>query len=442
MNTTTESISPSLIGEVPQDWEIVRIRRITQEHKQGYYTEQPYVEEGVKLVRITDIDDFSNISFENMPFVAISLKDEKEFKVKENDFLFARSGTIGRFGLIRNPERSVFASYLIRFRFLGADPEFLRFVFSSYFFKEGLVSTLHGGANKNIHAENIKEQLIAIPQHELQINIAHFLDRKTAAIDTLIAKKQRLIQLLEEKRTALINQAVTKGLNPNVPMKDSGIPWIGEIPEHWEVKRVKAVINFITSGSRGWAEYYIDNEEDPIFLQSGNLGNQMQLRFEGVQHARPPKGSEGERAIVKQGDILVCMTGARTGNVAVVREALSEAYINQHLSIVRPINSKVDSCFLGYALKSEVSFSQFLMSQYGGTKQGLGLEDVKDTFFVYPPLPEQEKIVGFLDTRNLKTNHAIRKLELQIEKLQEYRRSLITAAVTGKLEIHNLNQET
>ncbi|MGD1714893.1 restriction endonuclease subunit S [Dapis sp. BLCC M172] len=230
------------LGDIPEHWEVKKIKRITQTHKQGYYTENPYIDEGVKLARITDIDDFGNVSFENMPFVEISDKDEKLFRLKKGDFLFARSGTIGRFGLVSYLERSVFASYLIRFRFKHVKPEFLKFAFSSSFFKESLISTLHGGANKNVHAENIKEQILVIPPISEQQTIANFLDEKLARIDEYLAKKQRMIELLKEQKTVIINQAVTKGLNLDVPIKYSGIEWLGEIPEHWEAKKLKYLV--------------------------------------------------------------------------------------------------------------------------------------------------------------------------------------------------------
>ena len=99
------------LGDIPEHWEAFQVKRITQFHKQGFYTNQSYIDEGVKLARITDIDDFANVSFEKMPFVEVDLKDEKAFEIKHGDFLFARSGTIGRFGLVINPERSIFASY-------------------------------------------------------------------------------------------------------------------------------------------------------------------------------------------------------------------------------------------------------------------------------------------------------------------------------------------
>ena len=222
------------LGEIPAHWNPVRVKTITAEHKQGFYTEQAYIDDGVRLARITDIDDHANVSFANMPFVRITDADERGFRLEQGDFLFARSGTIGRFGLVGKLERAVFASYLIRFRFRGVHSKFLRYAFDSQVFRESLISSLHGGANHNVHAENIKKQWIAVPSPAEQHSISAFLGQQTARIDALVAKKERLIELLQEKRTALITRAVTKGLDPNVPMKDSGVEWLGEIPAHWD----------------------------------------------------------------------------------------------------------------------------------------------------------------------------------------------------------------
>ena len=429
MIAATEGAEFQFIGEIPADWEIVRVRRITQEHKQGYYTEQPYVEEGVKLVRITDIDDLANVSFENMPFVAISSKEEQDFKVQNNDFLFARSGTIGRFGLVKSPERSVFASYLIRFRFKGADSEFLRFVFSSYFFKEGLISTLHGGANKNIHAENIKEQFIAIPPLELQVKIASFLDCKTTAIDILIAKKQRLIQLLEEKRTALINQAVTKGLNPNTPMKDSGIPWLGEIPEHWEICSVKRLAQIL----RGKFSHRPRN--DPKFyggsypfIQTGDISRAGRWITEYSQTL-----NEAGYAISKEfpaGTVVMIITGAKTGEVAIL--GFDACFPDSAIGFV-PYRTKVTSDFLYYmfsVLKPGLDSTVII-----STQENLNVERIGSLPTVCPPLDEQQNIVHFLDVQSAQLGKIQTQIEKQLDKLLEYRQSLITAAVTGQLNI-------
>ena len=292
-----------------------------------------------------------------------------------------------------------------------------------------------GGVRQSMKFDDFKTVPLFVPPLPTQKAIAAFLDRKTAAIDSLIEKKERLLALLSEKRAALINQAVTKGLDPNVPMKDSGVPWIGEIPAHWEVKRIKFSVSFTTSGSRGWADYYSDKDKDPIFLQSGNLGNDLALDWRSIQRVNPPLGTEGTRTMLVVGDVLICITGAKTGNVSFATELLSTTYINQHVALLRPILQLVDGKYLAYALKSDASTHQLLASQYGGTKQGLGLEDVRDVWVAIPSLAEQRFIREFLDER---LDHLVKidkKTRQHIAHLDEYRQALITAAVTGQLDI-------
>lgn len=197
------------LGEIPTHWEALRVKSITADHKQGFYTEQAYLDDGVKLARITDIDDHANVSFANMPFVQIAEKTEVEFRIKDGDFLFARSGTIGRFGVVRHAERAVFASYLIRFRFAASNVEFLRYAFASRCFRESLISSLHGGANQNIHAENIKERWIAVPPLPEQTLIAKVLDEEAAKVDAMVTRVRDGIDRLKELRSALISAAVT-----------------------------------------------------------------------------------------------------------------------------------------------------------------------------------------------------------------------------------------
>ena len=133
--------------------------------------------------------------------------------------------------------------------------------------------------------------------------------KKTAEIDEAITKKQRLIKLLKEQKALLINQAVTKGLNLNVPMRESGVEWIGKVPAHWEVRKAKHLSNFVTSGPRGWAEYY--TEEGSFFLQSGNLNDSVGIELERANRVTPPENAEGRRTRLRKNDVLVCVTGGQ-----------------------------------------------------------------------------------------------------------------------------------
>ena len=208
------------VGLIPEEWKIKRLKFITIDHRQGFYTTEDYLENGIKMIRITDINDFSEINLEESPCVSISDKDRIFFKVKKGDFLFVRSGaTIGKFGVFDNDSIAVFASYLIRFRFSNEIcSSFLKYVFLSSYFKEALISNFHGGANINIHAENIKEQYIVYPviQSE-QKKIAKYLDEHVSKIDETVRKIQRRIYLLEDYKKSLINNTVTGKIDVREP---------------------------------------------------------------------------------------------------------------------------------------------------------------------------------------------------------------------------------
>jgi type I restriction enzyme S subunit len=273
----------------------------------------------------------------------------------------------------------------------------------------------------------------AMPDPPEQDVICSLLDRETARIDALVEKKQRLIALLEEKRAALINRAVTKGLDPNVPMKDSGIPWLGQIPAHWKANRLKFSTSRVTSGSRGWAEHYTD--DGALFLRVGNLTrSKIDLDLMDVQHVTPPPGAEGIRTATRQGDVLVSIT-AYIGSVAVIPAGLGEAYVSQHLALTSPIQSRLASRWLAYCLLSDVGQSQFRLLLYGGTKDGLGLDDVGNLWVQLPPKQEQTAIVEHLDRANARISLAEARVQEQVASLQEYRTALISAAVTGRIDV-------
>lgn len=267
-----------------------------------------------------------------------------------------------------------------------------------------------------------------------QTAIAAFLDRETAKIDALVAEQRRLIELLKEKRQAVISHAVTKGLNPDAPMKDSGIEWLGEVPEHWEVKRVKTVSTFSTSGPRGWSERVGD--EGQLFVQSGDLNDSMQIEFSAAKRVLVGDDAEASRTRLADGDVVVCITGAKTGNAAVCSSLPEPAYVNQHLCLIRP-SKQVLPGFLGVLLKSRIGQTYFELSQYG-LKQGLSLEDVREAPVLVPPIDEQQTIGAHLDTETTKLDTLTAEAQRAIDLLQERRTALISAAVTGQIDVRGL----
>ncbi|MBI1296252.1 restriction endonuclease subunit S [bacterium] len=303
-----------------------------------------------------------------------------------------------------------------------------------YMSRSGYIQSLAKGIRErstDFRFNDFANLFLPIPSKQEQDQIVAFLDEKTAEIDDAIAKKKRLIELLQEQKAILINRAVTQGLDPNVSMRDSGVAWLGQVPAHWEVKRAKHLSSFITSGPRGWATYYAD--DGSYFLQSGNLNNSVGIELEKANRVNPPNGAEGKRTKLRNNDVLICVTGANTGRVAIAKIHDNEVYINQHLCLVRSTSQIVPS-YLAYCLHSLVGQTYFLLQQYG-LKEGLGLDDVKNAPVLVPPISEQIAISSFIENTIAQIDELEISVLKQITKLNEFKATLISDAVTGKIKV-------
>ena len=302
---------------------------------------------------------------------------------------------------------------------------------------------IDGSTRDKLTQDDMGSIPVAMPPPDDQCAIANFLDRETEKIDTLIAKKRALIERLKEKRTALISRTVTRGLppdaaraaglDPHPKLKSSGIDWLGHVPTHWEAAQLRRFVSFITSGSRGWAEHYADSGS--VFVRIGNLTrDSIRLDLREIQYVDPPPGTEGERTRIQTGDLLFSIT-AYLGSVAVAPPSLLNGYINQHIALVRVNKMQLVPEFTAYAALSDVGQSQLNGQAYGGTKVQLALDDVKSLWLPVPPLSEQRAIADYLDRETAKIDRMVAKVETAIARLREYRTALITAAVTGKIDV-------
>ena len=298
-----------------------------------------------------------------------------------------------------------------------------------------------GSAQPKFTAETLGNLSVVYPPNVIErVQIANFLDHETAKIDTLIEEQQSLIRLLKEKRQAVISHAVTKGLNPNAPMKDSGVEWLGEVPEHWTVTRAKFLFDSVTSGSRGWAEYY--SEDGSLFFRIANLtGDTIEPKLESIQNVNPSIGSEGERSQIKNEDLLISIT-ADLGSVCVADNSVSGGYVSQHVALCRTGQKVANSRWLAYFVLSDCAKEQLLGSGYGGTKIQLSLEDIRELWIVQPPEDEQIDVTQFVDKQMDRYSELSREAENQIQFLQERRTALISAAVTGKIDVRDWQPAT
>src|SRR5450759_3911317 len=219
-------------------------------------------------------------------------------------------------------------------------------------------------------------------------------------IDSLIEKKQKMIELLKEERPAVINNAVTKGLNPDAPMKDSGIEWLGEVPENWEVKRLKYISTKIGSGvtPKGGSETYL--KEGIPLLRSQNIQFDR-LDFDDVAYISEETHNQMSGSKVYPNDVLLNITGASIGRCHFVPFDLKEANVNQHVCIIRPNNKIITKYFFDY-LSSEKGQIQVFSSEKGISREGLTFEQIRNFSIILPQIEEQKSIVQFIESESAK----------------------------------------
>ena len=283
----------------------------------------------------------------------------------------------------------------------------------------------------------IRSMRIPLPTLPEQTAIARFLDHADRRIQRYIRAKERLIELLEEQKQAIIHQAVTGQIDvrtgqPYPAYKDSGVEWLGDIPAHWERCRLRNVVSEVTTGSRGWSRYAADT--GPLFVRVANLSRgSLEMRFDDIVRLDLPSTSETARTRIKEEDLLLSVT-AYIGSVAVAPVGFEEAYVSQHVARCEP-RSEICSRWLGYVLLSRLGRVHGQMSLYGGTKDGLSLDDVKNYPIVVPPRDEQDRLVRWIEMRGIVAGELRDQAQRLIALVSEYRTRLIADVVTGNADV-------
>lgn len=391
-------------------------------------TEKPYL-------RAANIS-WSGVDTSDVRSMWFTPSDKLKYRLNPGDLLVSEGGDVGRSAIWDGAiEECYFQNAINRIRKRdGGDTRFL--YYWMYFLKHiGFVDLICNKSTiAHYTAEKVQDSPCICPSQDEQTAIANFLDRETAKIDTLIDKQEQLIKLLEEKRQAVISHAVTKGLNPDVRMKDSGVEWLGEVPEHWQVSKASRYVEFSTSGSRGWSDYISD--EGDIFVQSGALTDRMTVDLEHAPRIHPPQNQEAARTQLRKGDVLVVITGAKTGKVAIMPASPVPAYVNQHVCLIRVRQNEVLPQYLASVLWSDVGQFYFGAAQYG-LKLGLGLDDVSSIHIPIPPANEQCAIMEHIGNECRGIVRPVELAQQGIKLLAERRTALISAAVTGKIDVRN-----
>lgn len=300
------------------------------------------------------------------------------------------------------------------------------------------LSTGIGSGFNRLYWQDLGAVPILIPSYNEQEAIVRFLDYKCDLINRFIRKKRRLIELLKEQKRAIINQAVTRGLDPNVKLKPSGVPWVGDIPEHWETRRMQNLAKIRASG----IDKHTRDEEILVKLCNYvDVYKNDRITSDMCFMIGSATASEVATFELKQGDLIVTKDSEDWHDIAVpafVPDNLDGIVCGYHLALIRPRGEDVSGEYLFWTFLAKSINIQYQLASKGVTRFGLSLKGFKSASIPTPPITEQRAIAKFLDRKNREIQELITDTEKQIQLCQEYRERLISDAVTGKMDVRNI----
>ncbi|MGN7752861.1 restriction endonuclease subunit S [Sinorhizobium sp. 22678] len=416
------------LGQVPSHW---RLRRL------GYYFQER--REKVSDKEYPALSVTKNGVVPQLETAAKTDDGDNRKKVMAGDFVInSRSDRKGSSGiaeqhgsvslintvLIPLPEiRSRFVHYLLRST--AFHEEFYRY-------GKGIVADLW-----STNYSDMKAITLAVPPLPEQTAIAAYLDRETGKIDALVEEQQRLIDLLKEKRQAVISHAVTKGLNLNAPMKDTGIEWIGEVPEHWERIQLGKLCLQVSDGPHFSPQY---TDDGVMFLSARNIKVDG-WSLEDAKYISEEDCAEFDRRVVpEKGDILYTKGG--TTGIARVVDLDHRFQVWVHVAVLKVNRSIGNPHYIAHALNSVGGYEQSQLYTQGATNKDLGLTRLVKIWLALPPLHEQAEIASYLEHGTSRVDSLIGEAEDAIELLRERRSALISAAVTGKIDVRGQSTST
>lgn len=410
------------LGEIPSHWQAKRLGSFFEERREKVsdieYPALSVTKNGIvpQLDNAAKTDAGDNRKLVRVNDFVINSRSDR----KGSSGVSPYTGSVSLISIVMEPKKIIpsYAHHLLR-----------SYPFQEEFYRygKGIVADLW--STNSSEMKNILLPVIPITEQQ---NIANFLDHETTKIDSLIEKQQQLIQLLKEKRQAVISHAVTKGLDPSVKMKDSGVEWLGQVPEHWTVSKLKHFVNVVDC-KHITAEFF--DEGIPLAsigevkgwkvnLSKAKLTNEKYY-FELIDGNRKPQ----------IGDIIYTRN-ATVGEAALVHEELSRFALGQDVCLIHIIQ-KLYPEFLLHFLKSEIIKIQLNSAMVGSTFKRINVDDIRNYVVIIPPFEEQKEILKALETNTKQYDSLIFSAEKQIDLMQERRTALISSAVTGKIDVRH-----
>lgn len=431
------------IGEIPREWEVKRVKSCISDRTAGNWGEdEKNNEDDFICIRVADFDyermrikKANNYTKRNYNKAIV-----KKLLLKENDILIEKSGggektPVGRTIIFKEKFPALYANFIERLRvnFNIVNPMFLQYLFVTFYKNKYILNYIKqttGIQNLDITSMLTNERVV-LPPLEEQEKIANYLDKKVSDIDLIIEKTKATIEDYKKYKQSIITEAVTKGINPNVEMKDSGIEWIGEIPREWEVKKLKYLLNSSLQYGANETGIQFDNQL-PRYIRITDILANNNLKEEGKLSLTEIMAKE---FILNEGDLLFARSGGTVGKTFLYQSKFGRCAFAGYLIRANVNNKIMNSKFLYYYTLSscyEIWKNNIFIQS---TIQNIGADKYSNLLITTPPLEEQNQIAEYLDKKTSEIDTLITKKEALIAKLEEYKKSLIYECVTGKKEI-------
>ncbi len=443
MNKAMKDSGNEWIGLIPQDWCTIPFKHFFRTGKGLSFTKADLVPEGNAVISYGQIHSKLNtgtrLDANLLRYVPDSITDNgNNSKVVKGDFIFAdTSEDIEGCGncVYIDKHLDVYAGYhsVIAHWTVQNDNKYFAYYFMSPYWRSQVRCKVSGIKVFSISQSIINSTTLVVPPRDEQDRIAHYLDKVCSDIDEMVALQEQMIEELKAYRQSIITEAVTKGLNPNVPTRNSGIDWIGEIPSNWIICRIKNVATlFGRIGFRGYTSDDLNKDGIGAITLSPSNMQSMAMDYSNVTFLSWEKYNESPEIQIKKKDLLMVKTGSSYGKVSYVDSLPREATINpQILRIVPTINSK----YLGYYMQTNLFLYQVEGGVVGGTIPTISQEKISNFIVVLPTKDEQDSISSYLDNRCSEINSLIECKKVKIDELKEYKKSIIYEYVTGIKEV-------
>lgn len=423
------------IGQIPKEWDVSKLKYLTAILQSGGTPTSSnaslYSEDGTSWVAIGDMRHCGEISYTQKHLTDEGLKEKSLIVFPVGTLLYSIYASVGKVSILGIPaaiNQAILAISLNE----KAKQEYVKFVLTSM--ENYVFSLANGNTQFNLNAGIVSNFVLPLPSLLSQQKIADYLDKTCGEVDEMVALQETMIEELKAYKQSVITEVVTKGLNPNAPMRNSGIDWIGDIPEHWGIQRLKT-LGWTQNGISQSGDYFGEDYEYPFISYSDAYKNYSLPYPSGRANSSE---EDRQKYSLIEGDVLFTRTSEtieEIGFASTCIETIPNVVYSGFLIRFRPTSENLFKGFSKYYFRSQVHRAYFVKQMNIVTRASLGQDLLKNLVVLLPPLDEQRAIASYLDTKCSEIDSLIALKQAKIDELKEYKKSVIYEYVTGKKEV-------